>query len=194
MRKRVLFVCIHNSARSQMAEAFLNQICPTDFEARSAGLEPGPINPLVVEVMREVGIDLSHKKSQAVWDVVKRGELFGFVVSVCDEAAERCPIFPGVCHRRAWSFADPSAFGGTHEEKLARTREVRDEIRRTVEDFAASKDARPTNRRLDHDGTGASRQRASAGRRATGRRSAQTSPAAWRESPKYIRCSPLLRR
>ena len=135
MRKRVLFVCIHNSARSQMAEAFLNQACSEEFEGRSAGLEPTTINPLVVEVMREVGIDLSEKKTQDVWTLAKRGTLFAFVISVCDEAAERCPVFPGVCKRDAWSFADPSTFEGTHEEKLEKTRLVRDAIRRQIERF-----------------------------------------------------------
>lgn len=134
-RKRVLFVCVHNSARSQMAEAFLNQLCPEEFEASSAGLEPGTINPLVVEVMREVGIDLAGKQTQEVWTLAKRGSLFAFVISVCDEAAERCPIFPGVCTREAWSFADPSAFTGTHEQKLEKTRLVRDQIRRQIERF-----------------------------------------------------------
>jgi arsenate reductase len=85
MRKRVLFVCIHNSARSQMAEAFLDQACSEEFEASSAGLEPTTINPLVVEVMKEVGIDLSSKRTQDVWTLAKRGTLFAFVISVCDE-------------------------------------------------------------------------------------------------------------
>jgi arsenate reductase len=138
MRKRVLFVCIHNSARSQMAEAFLNQACHAEFEASSAGLEPTTINPLVVEVMREVGIDLSAKKTQDVWTLAKQGSLFAFVISVCDEAADRCPIFPGVCKREAWSFADPSTFEGTHEEKLEKVRFVRDQIRRQVERFCDS--------------------------------------------------------
>ena len=134
-RQRVLFVCIHNSARSQMAEAFLNQLCPGQMDALSAGLEPTPVNPLVVEVMQEIGIDLSQKQPQDIWTLAKRSELFAFVISVCDEAAERCPIFPGITKRRAWSFADPSTFQGTHEEKLAKTREVRDLIRREVELF-----------------------------------------------------------
>lgn len=137
-RKKVLFVCIHNSARSQMAEAFLNQVCPDEFEASSAGLEPTTINPLVVEVMREVGIDLSAKKTQDVWTLAKRGSLFAFVISVCHEAAEQCPIFPGICKREAWSFVDPSTFEGSHEEKLAQVRLVRDQIRRQVEVFCDS--------------------------------------------------------
>ena len=138
MRRRVLFVCIHNSARSQMAEAFLRQMCADEFEATSAGLEPTSINPLVVEVMKEVGIDLANKSTQAVWDLAKKGALFAYVISVCAEAGERCPIFPGVCKRLAWTFDDPSKFEGTHEEKLQQTRAVRDQIRDEVARFCDS--------------------------------------------------------
>src|SRR3954447_17723161 len=113
-KKKVLFVCIHNSARSQMAEAFLNKICGGEFEAKSAGLEPGSLNPIVVEAMQEIGIDISRKSTQAVFDVVKSGKTFAHVVTVCDEAsAERCPIFPGVTTRLHWSFPDPSALEGS---------------------------------------------------------------------------------
>ena len=134
MKKKVLFICIHNSARSQMAEAWLNYICRDTFEAESAGLEPGKLNPLVVEAMSEVGIDISQKKTQAVFDVFKSGKLFAYVVTVCDEtSAERCPIFPGVATRLHWSFPDPSALTGGHDEKLAEVRKIRDEIRVKVE-------------------------------------------------------------
>ncbi len=143
MRKRVLFVCIHNSARSQMAEAFLNQLCPEEFEAQSAGLEPSAINPLVVEAMLEVGVNLAAKKTQDVWTLAKRGDLFAFVISVCDEAAERCPIFPGVCKRVAWSFADPATFVGSRDERLAQVRLVRDQIRRQVQRFCEAQCAMP---------------------------------------------------
>jgi arsenate reductase len=132
--KTVLFVCIHNSARSQMAEAWLNDICGEFFEAQSAGLEPGTLNPLAVEVMREVGIDISGKKTQAVFDVFKSGQLFSHVLTVCDESsAEKCPIFPGPTKRLHWSFADPSQVTGTDEEKLRQVREIRDEIRMKIE-------------------------------------------------------------
>jgi arsenate reductase len=138
MKKKVLFVCIHNSARSQMAEAFLNQICPEEFEAQSAGLEPGKLNPIVVEAMREVGIDISGNGTKAVFDVVKSGQMFAYVITVCDEAsAERCPIFPGVGARLHWGFADPSSFKGTRDEVLSRTREVRDTIQQKVEAWCA---------------------------------------------------------
>ena len=131
---KVLFVCIHNSARSQMAEAWLNHVCGDTIEAESAGLEPGVLNPLAVEVMREVGIDISGKKTQAVFDLFTSGRLFHYVITVCDEAsAERCPIFVGVTQRLHWSFPDPGAVTGTHAEKLDQVREIRDQIREQVE-------------------------------------------------------------
>lgn len=134
MKQKVLFICIHNSARSQMAEAWLNHICGDVFEAQSAGLEPGTLNPLVVEAMGDVGIDISRKGTQAVFDVFKSGQLFAYVITVCDEtSAERCPIFPGVAKRVHWGFSDPSALTGTREEKLKGVREIRDEIREKIE-------------------------------------------------------------
>lgn len=136
MRNKVLFVCIHNSARSQMAEAWLSHFCPEHFEAHSAGLEPGMLNPLVVEVMREAGIDISQNQTKAVFDAFKSGRMFAYVITVCDEAsAERCPIFPGITKRLHWSFPDPSALAGTPGEKLARVREIRDMVRSRVEDW-----------------------------------------------------------
>jgi arsenate reductase (thioredoxin) len=138
MKKKVLFVCIHNSARSQMAEAFLNQICGEEFETHSAGLEPGKLNPFVVEAMREIGIDISGNQTRSVFDFIKAGKLFAYVITVCDEAsAERCPIFPGVTTRLHWSFPNPSVFQGTREEKLERTREVRDAIMEKIEQWCA---------------------------------------------------------
>jgi arsenate reductase (thioredoxin) len=137
-KKKVLFVCIHNSARSQMAEAFLNQMCGEEFEAHSAGLEPGKLNPLVVEAMQEAGIDISGNQTKAVFDYVKSGQMFAYVVTVCDEAsAERCPIFTGVTKRLHWSFPDPSKFQGMREEKLGQTREVRDAIKQKIEEWCA---------------------------------------------------------
>ncbi len=134
MKKRVLFICVHNSARSQMAEAWLNLLCSDNFEAHSAGLEPGALNPLAVEAMRDVGVDISGKKTQSVFDVFKSGQLFAYVITVCDEtSAERCPIFPGVTQRLHWSFPDPSALTGNHQERLEGTRKIRDQIRARVE-------------------------------------------------------------
>jgi arsenate reductase len=133
-KQKVLFVCVHNSARSQMAEAWLNHLCGDLFEAESAGLEPENLHPLAVEVMKEVGIDISHKKTQSVFDLVKAGRLFSYVVTVCDEAsAERCPVFPGITNRFTWSFPDPAAVTGTREEKLQKVRKIRDDIRSVVE-------------------------------------------------------------
>ena len=130
MKKRVLFICIHNSARSQMAEAFLKQKCGDEFEVQSAGLEPGRLNPLVVEAMQEVGIDISGNATKAAADFLKSGKTFSHVITVCDEtSAERCPIFPGVATRLHWSFPDPSSFSGTHEGRLLKVREVRDAIK-----------------------------------------------------------------
>jgi len=135
-KQNVLFICVHNSARSQMAEAWLNQLCGDVFEAQSAGLEPGTLHPLTIEVMKEVGIDLSRKKTQSAFDIVKRGTLFGHVITVCDESsAERCPIFPGVTKRIHWSLPDPAARTGTTDEQLATFRAVRDAIRVKVEEF-----------------------------------------------------------
>ena len=134
MKKKVLFICVQNSARSQMAEAFLNLICPDYFEAHSAGLEPGVLNPLAVEAMRELGVDISGKKTQSVFDVFKRGQFFPYVITVCDEtSAERCPIFPGVTQRLHWSFPDPAALCGTHDERLEGVRKIRDQIRARIE-------------------------------------------------------------
>ena len=136
--KRVLFICIHNSARSQMAEAFLNDICGEDFEAHSAGLEPGKLNPIVVEAMHEIGIDISRNETKSVDAMLSSGKTFDYVITVCDEtSAERCPIFPGVTTRLHWGFPDPSSLQGTHEEKLARTREIRDSIKAKIESWCA---------------------------------------------------------
>ena len=138
-KQKVLFVCIHNSARSQMAQAWLNHCCAEFFEAQSAGLEPGILNPLVVEAMKEVGIDISHKKTQAVSELVKKGERFNYVIAVCDEAsAQRCPIFPGAVAKLRWSFPDPSKIIGTQEEKLAQIRVIRDAIKEKIEIWCSS--------------------------------------------------------
>jgi arsenate reductase (thioredoxin) len=136
IQHRVLFVCIHNSARSQMAEAFLNKYGENKYIAESAGLEPGKMNPNVVRVMQELGIDLSRKGTQGVFDLLKRGASYDAVITVCDEAsAEQCPVFPGSGKRIAWSFEDPSSFKGTPDEILQHTRLVRDEIEKAVKAF-----------------------------------------------------------
>ena len=137
--EKVLFVCIHNSARSQMAEAFLNQLGEGRFIAESAGLEPGELNSVVVEAMQEVGLDLSGNTCDSIDDFLPRAEEFNFVVTVCDEtAAERCPTFPGSVKRLHWGFPDPSAFEGSFEDRLDRTRAVRDLIQARVAEWLAS--------------------------------------------------------
>jgi len=136
MKTKVLFICVHNSARSLMAEAWLNYTCGDVFEAQCAGLEPGTINPLVVQAMREVGIDLSQKKTQAVFDVWKSGQLFQYVITVCSESeAKGCPIFAGVTTRLHWPFSDPSQLTGSADAKLKEVRKIRDEIRCKIEEW-----------------------------------------------------------
>jgi arsenate reductase len=128
-KPKVLFVCIHNSARSQMAEALVNHLCGHQLEAESAGLEPGNLNPLAVEAMRKMGVDISGAQTKSVFEKFKQAEHFAYVVTVCDETSgERCPIFPGAARRIHWSFPDPSSFQGSWEEKVAKTIEVRDLI------------------------------------------------------------------
>jgi len=150
----VLFLCIHNSARSQMAAAFLRQMGGAEFAVESAGIEPGKLNPLAVEAMRQAGIDISGAPTQSVFDLFKSGRRFSYVISVCDAAsAERCPIFPGVSQRLNWSFADPSAFEGSDDERLAQTIEVRDEIRDRVRRWLREEIDRPAfgrEARRDH--------------------------------------------
>lgn len=129
----VLFVCSHNSARSQMAEGWLRQLAGDRFEARSAGVEPGVLNPLAVKAMAEVGIDISHHKAenvQAYLGVVP----VRYVIVVCDKAAQSCPrVWPNTLERYNWPFEDPSAATGSEEEKLAVFRRVRDEIKAKLE-------------------------------------------------------------
>lgn len=136
---KVLFVCIHNSARSQMAEAWLNHLCGERFYAQSAGLEPGVMNPHVVQVMKEERIDMSHNKTKSVFDFFKAGEVFSFVITVCDESsAEKCPVFPGVTNRLHWSFHDPSTLTGSQEEKIEAVRKIRDDIKNAILKWCAS--------------------------------------------------------
>ena len=135
-KTKVLFVCVHNSARSQMAEAFLNTLAGDQFYAESAGFEPGNLNPYVIKVMKEVGIDISNNKIDRVFDFFKEGRIYSYVIAVCDAAkAEQCPIFPGICKRLNWSFPNPADFTGTDEEILSQTRIVRDQIKDEIEKF-----------------------------------------------------------
>lgn len=126
-RKKVLFVCEHNSARSQMAEAFLKSLAPDRFEVQSAGISPGTLNPLAVKVMGEVGIDISKNRTKGVEDLFKKGEDFDIVITVCDPAATACPVFPG-SQVINWTFDDPAKVSGTEDEKLNQVRRIRDKI------------------------------------------------------------------
>jgi arsenate reductase len=138
-KKKILFVCIHNSARSQMAEAFVNQLCADKWEAQSAGLEPGKLNPVVVQAMQQAGIDISGNVTKSVAEILQSGQQFDTVVTVCDGAsAERCPMFPGSGQRLHWGFADPSQFAGTWEEKVEQTCGIRDAIRTRIEEWCAT--------------------------------------------------------
>ncbi|MHC1791290.1 arsenate reductase ArsC [Solidesulfovibrio sp.] len=134
---RVLFICVHNSARSQMAEAYLRQLSGPGVTVESAGMTPTVINPLVVAVMAEEGIDLSGKKTRKVFDLFKEGRLFDYVVTVCEESLEgQCPVFPGVTHRLHLPFPDPAAVTGTEAERLETVRAIRDAIKLRMVELA----------------------------------------------------------
>ncbi len=139
-KKSVMFICIHNSGRSQMGEGFLRHIAGERFEVASAGIEAGTLNPLVVKAMEEVGVSLEGHYAKRARDFVDRGEHFDYVITVCDESnAERCPMFPGKHVRLHWGLPDPSAIQGTDEEKLAGIRPIRDAILEKVREFVESK-------------------------------------------------------
>jgi len=132
-KKRVLFICTHNSARSQMAEGIMNALYGDRFQAFSAGTNPSKVNPLAIEVLKEIGVDISHHKSKSIDEF--KGENFDYVVTVCDNAKENCPYFPGgkkYVHR---GFMDPASVEGTYEEKLSAFRKVRDEILEWIKEF-----------------------------------------------------------
>jgi arsenate reductase (thioredoxin) len=135
-KKRVLAICIHNSARSQITEEYIRQYGDQWFQVESAGLEPGEINPIVTALLEEDGIDISGKSTQAVMDLYKAGRKFDYVIAVCSaEANEMCPIFPAEKERLHWPFPDPSKAEGTKEEKMKAVRPIRDQIKEKVKDF-----------------------------------------------------------
>lgn len=133
-KAKVLFLCTGNSARSQMAEALLRKYAGDRFDVYSAGLEPQGINPLARKVMEEVGFDLSGHYSKDVSEFLGTTH-FGYVITLCDHAESRCPIFPGASIRLHWPFEDPAAFQGTEERKLNKFREIRDQIRVRIESW-----------------------------------------------------------
>ncbi len=136
-KPNVLFICIHNSARSQMAEAFLKRIAGDRFNVYSAGLMPGTLNPYVVRAMNEAGIDISRNTTKSVHDAQITNRKYDYVFTVCQESdAEPCPIFPAQGKRINWHFFDPSKFAGSDDAIMANVRSVRDRIREKVEQWA----------------------------------------------------------
>ena|SRR5579884_999649 len=131
MKQRILFICTHNSARSQMAEGLLRHLGGDSFEVFSAGTEATAVRPLAIKAMAELGIDISQQQSKTLDRYLH--EPFDMVITVCDTAAEACPIFPGAVQRRHWSFEDPSKATGSEAEQLAVYRQVRDQIRLRIE-------------------------------------------------------------
>ena len=139
-KKKVLFICVHNSARSQMAEAFLKKYGGEHFEVESAGLEPGKLNPVVVEAMKESGIDISSNETKSVYDLYEKGKQYDYVITVCDGSKSgACPIFPGKGERLHWPFPDPSQFQGSIENKLKQTKQVRDQIEAKIKEWQPKK-------------------------------------------------------
>ncbi|MFW6028434.1 MAG: arsenate reductase ArsC [bacterium] len=136
--RRILFVCIHNSGRSQMAEAFVNRHGAGRFIAESAGCEPRPVHPGVIQVMQEIGYDLSAATSDSLFDFFRQGRLYEKVIYVCERAAERdCPVFPGVRQVLHWPFDDPSQLVASDEAGLQGLREIRDAIEQRVKTWLA---------------------------------------------------------
>ena len=131
MKRRILFLCTHNSARSQMAEGLLRALGGERFEAASAGTQQTRVRPEAITAMRELGIDISAQTSKTLERFL--GEDWDEVITVCDQANESCPIFPGAKHRRHWSIDDPSKVEGTEEQRLAAFRQARDELKRNIE-------------------------------------------------------------
>lgn len=135
-KQRILVICIHNSSRSQMAEEYIRLFGSDLFEVESAGLEPGSLNPVVVELLKDDGIEIEGKPTRSAFDLHKQGRSFDYVIAVCDpEAKERCPLFPAEKQRLHWPFPDPSAVTGSFAEKLEQVRPIQQEIRTRVQEF-----------------------------------------------------------
>jgi len=133
MKRKVLVLCTGNSCRSQMAEGYFRHLAGDRFVVSSAGLEPSTVNPKAIKVMKEDGVDISTHTSKDVDQFIRTG--FDFIITVCDNARERCPLFPGQAERIHWSFEDPAAAKGTNAEVMAVFRKVRDQIRDKIKGF-----------------------------------------------------------
>ncbi len=134
---RVLILCTGNSARSQMAEGLLRHLANGGIEFESAGTAPSRVNPLAIEAMREIGIDISGHRSKSVEEFARQS--FDVVITVCDNARESCPVFSGAPERIHWSYEDPAAVQGNHDEKLAAFRRVRDDLARRLQEFLSAR-------------------------------------------------------
>ncbi len=143
-KTKVIFLCTSNSARSQMAEAFLKKYASASFEVYSAGFEPKPTHPLTVKVMKEIGLDLSSQSSKDLKQFLGKTH-FGVVITVCARAEKNCPTIPGVSTRLYWPFEDPAAFSGSEEEKLARFREVRNQIETKILSWLKERGIQPNS-------------------------------------------------
>lgn len=135
-KKSILVVCVHNSARSQMAEEYFKKFAGDFFTAESAGLSPGNLNPYVIRVLKEEGIDISNKETQNAFELYEQGKSYTYVITVCSqEAHEQCPVYPNTLHRYHWPFDDPSSFKGSDLEIIEKTRVVRNQIKAKVKEF-----------------------------------------------------------
>ncbi len=136
VKAKVLFLCTKNSVRSQMAEAFLKKYAGDRFEVYSAGLEPGEVHPYTKKVMEEIGFDFSQNRSKGLSEFMGKMHI-GYLITVCSNAEEKCPFFPGIAKRLHWPFEDPASYEGSEEEKLAKFREVRDKIEEKIKSWLA---------------------------------------------------------
>ncbi|MBF0202385.1 MAG: arsenate reductase ArsC [Desulfamplus sp.] len=129
-KRKVLFICGRNRGRSQIAEAYLNRFGGIRFEVSSAGMEPAErVHPLVIEVMKEEGIDLTDKRPQSAFELFKSGQLYNDVITLCPQTESRCPVYPGITRRQHWPFPDPDGVSGSREEQLEKVRNIRDAIK-----------------------------------------------------------------
>lgn len=140
-KEKVLFICVHNSARSQMAEELLRKCADDIFEVESAGLEPGVLNPYVIKILKDdEGIDISGKKTKSAIDLAEQGKKYDYVITVCDESSsEKCPVFPGGAKRIHWGFPDPSVIKGSDDEVTEKIKKIKEEIKSRIEQFVTDK-------------------------------------------------------